>query len=239
MPPSALEPPDISEKGGVVGGQRQTSDRRLFMQLLAFDQCGSSTPLSRSLSDAGVEGVLYEEINDPRGIAVLALHEDPDFFVTAWRQLLNRAPFESLRPKREYTMMGRTYAIGYEPDLNEALFNRPRRTALNPQWPWAVWYPLRRSGTFAQLSSDEQRDILAEHGAIGRSFGEADYAHDIRLACHGLDRYDNDFVIGLTGRQLAPLSAIVQTMRRTRQTSQYLERLGPFFVGKAVWQSAL
>ena len=32
------------------------------------------------------------------------------------------------------------------------------------------------------------------------SFGAADYAHDIRLACHGLDKDDNDFVVGLIGR---------------------------------------
>jgi hypothetical protein len=28
-------------------------------------------------------------------------------------------------------------------------------------------------------------------------------------------------------------------MRKTQQTSLYLERLGPFFVGRAVWQSPL
>jgi len=26
-------------------------------------------------------------------------------------------------------------------------------------------------------------------------------------------------------------------MRRTEQTSQYLDRLGPFFIGKTIWQS--
>jgi chlorite dismutase len=77
-----------------------------------------------------------------------------------------------------------------------------------------VYYPLRRSGRFAQLPADEQRVILAEHGAIGMSFGAGDYAHDIRLACHGLDKDDNDFVIGLIGKELFPLSAIVQTMRK-------------------------
>ena len=40
-------------------------------------------------------------------------------------------------------------------------------------------------------------------------------------------------------KELFPLSAIVQTMRKTQQTSLYLERLGPFFVGRAVWQSPL
>jgi chlorite dismutase len=42
----------------------------------------------------------------------------------------------------------------------------------------------------------------------------------------------------LLGAQLHPLSAIVQEMRKTEQTSQYIDSLGPFFVGKTVWQSA-
>ena len=86
---------------------------------------------------------------------------------------------------------------------------------------------------FAQLPAEQQRTILAEHGAIGMAFGAADYAHDVRLACHGLDRDDNDFVIGLIGKDLFPLSAVVQAMRKTQQTALYLDRLGPFFVGRA------
>ena len=66
---------------------------------------------------------------------------------------------------------------------------------------------LRRSGKFSQLTPEEQRTILAEHGALGMTFGAADFAHDVRLACHGLDRDDNDFVIGLIGKELFPLSA--------------------------------
>ena len=41
------------------------------------------------------------------------------------------------------------------------------------------------------------------------------------------------------GKELFPLSHIVQSMRKTQQTSLYLEHLGPFFVGRAVWQSQL
>jgi chlorite dismutase len=59
------------------------------------------------------------------------------------------------------------------------------------------------------------------------------------LACHGLDKNDNDFVVGLIGKDLHPLSAIVQTMRKTQQTALYLDRLGPFFVGRAFWQAPL
>jgi hypothetical protein len=211
----------------------------LFMQLLVFGGCSESSSLSDSLERAGLAGVLYEDVNDPNGVALLTFSDDPAMFLDRVRPLLKQAPFASLVQKPEYTMLGRTYSLGYEPDLIDVLLHRTRRTVLNREWPWAVWYPLRRSGRFAQLPIEEQRVILAEHGAIGMSFGAADLAHDIRLACHGLDKDDNDFVIGLIGKDLYPLSAIVQAMRKTQQTSLYLERLGPFFVGRAIWQSAL
>lgn len=234
-----IEPPDLSEKGGQKDGHPQRSDERLFMQLLAFGGGADSSAIARHLEQAGVEGVLYEDANDPRGIAVLSLTCNPEEFVGRVRPALNSGPCAALTLKPEYSMLGRTYAIGYEPDLHDTLIARPRRTVVNPAWRWAVWYPLRRSGRFAQLSEQEQRTILAEHGAIGMAFGAGDYAHDIRLACHGLDRDDNDFVIGLIGKELFPLSAVVQSMRKTQQTSLYLDRLGPFFVGRAVWQSPL
>jgi chlorite dismutase len=181
--------------------------------------------------------VLYHDVNDPRGVAVLGMSEDPAFFVGRFRDLLNAGRFDELRLKPELTMIGRTYASGFEGDLDEWLLRRPRRTALNPAWPWAIWYPLRRTGSFARLSLQEQGTIIREHSVLGRAYGEADLAHDVRLACHGLDTHDNDFVIGLMGRELHPLSHLVQAMRKTVQTSQYLQTLGPFFVGHALWQS--
>jgi chlorite dismutase len=66
--------------------------------------------------------------------------------------------------------------------------------------------------------------------------GRAGLGHDLRLACHGLDKNDNDFVVGLLGPQLTSLSKIVQRMRKTKQTSLHLEKLGPFFIGKVAWQ---
>jgi chlorite dismutase len=234
-----LEPPDLSERGGLKTGEPQRSDARLFMQLLAFGGCGDVAAVTQAFGDSQLEGVVYEDLNDPRGIALVALSDDPNQFIDGLRPMLGRAPFDSLELKPDYTMFGRTYSIGYEPDLRETLIDRPRRTVLNPAWRWATWYPLRRSGRFSQLSPEEQRTILAEHGAIGMTFGAADLAHDVRLACHGLDRDDNDFVIGLIGKELFPLSAVVQAMRKTQQTSLYLDRLGPFFVGRAVWQSKI
>lgn len=208
------------------------------MQLLVFGNCHDARPLAHALEASGITGVLYEDVNDAHGVGLLTLTQDPNEFIDRIRPLLNVEPFASLEQKEEYTLMGRTYSLGYEPDLAETLLHRPRRTVLNKDWRWVVWYPLRRSGRFATLTEQEQRVILSEHGAIGMSFGAADYAHDIRLACHGLDKQDNDFVVGLVGPELYPLSAIVQTMRKTQQTSLYLERLGPFFVGRVLFQSA-
>jgi hypothetical protein len=233
------EPPDISEKGGLKGGQPQRSDERLFVQFFAFGGCHEPSALGPHLAAAGITGVVYEDVNDPRGVGVLALSRTPGFFVDVLRPALSAGPFATLALKPRFTLLGRTYALGYEPDLEEVLFHRPTRTVLNRAWPWAVWYPLRRNGRFAQLPPEDQRVILAEHGAIGMAFGAADLAHDIRLACHGLDENDNDFVVGLIGKDLYPLSAVVQSMRKTQQTALYLDRLGPFFVGRVVWQASV
>ena len=224
---------DVRERGA----NGQVSDRRLFMQLQVWSGCAADKPVVALMERSRIEGVLYHDLNDPLGVALLALHEDPAFFATALRETLHAEPFASLRHRPELAMLGRTYASGFEPDLSDWLLGRPRRTVLNPAWPWGIWYPLRRSGAFARLSAQEQGAILKEHGTQGRAYGDADLAHDVRLACHGLDVNDNDFVIGLVGRELHPLSHLVQAMRRTAQTSQYLQSLGPFFVGHVLWQS--
>ncbi len=230
------EAPDLREKGGPKDGQPQFLDRRLFMQFLAFTGCEDTAALIGGLDTAGIDGVLYEDVNDPRGVALLTWTEDPAFFIRTVRPMLKTGPFAALWLREEFIMLGRTYSIGYEPDLEDWLIEHPKRVATDADWPWVVWYPLRRKGGFEQLDVREQRSILGEHGRIGRAFGAADLARDIRLASFGLDRHDNDFVIGLIGRELLPLSAIVQAMRKTTQTSQYLEKLGPFFVGHKVWQ---
>lgn len=232
-------PLDLREKGGAKDGQPQVSDRRLFVQLTAFSGCRDSIKLVNSLIGTGVDCVLYEEAGDPTGVAVLALSEDPALFFTKLRRDLSAGPFADLALKPEFSMLGRTYALGYEPKLEDWLLHRPRRVVADPATPWAVWYPLRRSGAFSRLPRAEQGQILKEHGIIGRQFGDAGHALDVRLACHGLDKNDNDFVIGLIGKELAPLSQLVEAMRPTVQTSQYLENLGPFFVGRAVWRSPL
>ena len=230
---------DIQEHGTDRDGTKTSTDRRLFMQLQVFGECTDKKTLVQEIERRSVEGVIYQDVNDPRAVGVLTMNEDPGFFATTAAELFNSKPFEALPMKQEFTMFGRSYSSGYEPNLEEWLVQKPRKTALNPDWPWAVWYPLRRTGEFATLGAEEQKGILREHGTIGRGYAEEDLAHDIRLACHGIDANDNEFLIGLVGKDLFPLSHLVQRMRKTRQTSKYIQSMGPFFVGHVVWQSAV
>lgn len=218
------------------GGVQQTSDRRLFMQFLAFGGRAESATLISSLESSGLNAVLYEDVNDPHGFGLLTWSEDPEHFVSTVRRAVTSGPFSTLTLKPEYTMLGRTYSIGHEPNLEDWLLARSPRAVTDPDWKWHVWYPLRRKGEFNALPPEDQSAILREHGKIGHSFGEAGFAMDVRLACFGMDKNDNDFVIGLIGKHLHPLSVCVQAMRRTRQTSSLMEHMGPFFVGRAIWQ---
>ncbi|MBO6933909.1 MAG: chlorite dismutase family protein [Deltaproteobacteria bacterium] len=230
---------DVHERA-TFRGREQSMDRRLFMQLQVFrspigaDAAKPAKALHGALAGEGIGAVVYADANDPRGIGLLTWSEDPAHFVDAVRPLFARHELSQLELRPELTMMGRTYATGFEPDLEYWLLKRPAENATQEGWPWAVWYPLRRSGAFAQLSDEEQRSILMEHALIGRAYGAKELAHDVRLACHGLDQADNEFVIGLIGKDLHPLSHVVQRMRSTQQTSKYIVQMGPFFVGKTL-----
>ena len=232
--PVDTESVDLREKGRNADGEVIASDRRLYMQFMAFGDCKDTALLISTLQQNHVAGVLYEDINDPFGVGLLTFGEDVDYFIDDMRGILASPPFGELTPKPEHTMLGRTYSIGYESDLDETLVDRPARRVTDPSLPWAVWYPLRRAGSFEQLSTSEQNVALMEHGGIGRAFGRAGLAYDIRLACHGMDKNDNDFVVALLGPNLYPLSMVVQRMRKTKQTSQHMERLGPFFMGRVL-----
>jgi len=234
---------DVLEHGAPKDDQPQAMDTRLFMQLLVFD-CTAIRPaeslknLAAELEQREVPSVLYEDVNQPNSIGLLSWSEDPKMFVRAVRPACNADTTFGLKIRPELTMLGRSYSSGYESDLKYWLLDRPRHTAKNPAWPWAIWYPLRRNGAFEELEGRERGAILREHGEIGKAYGTSDLAHDIRLACHGLDAHDNEFVIGLIGKALHPLSHVVQSMRKTKQTARYISQMGPFFVGHTAWMSS-
>lgn len=230
---------DVGERAGQHTGNPQALETRLFMQLLVFDCAPDAAPeaetdaLADALEASRVPAVVYADVNHPRGVGLLTWSEDAAHFVTAVRPaVLTRGA--ALAQRAGWTMLGRTYATGYEPDLRYWLLDRSVENVTNQAYPWAVWYPLRRTGAFARLPDRERAEILKEHALIGRAYGAQDLAHDIRLACHALDAEDNEFVIGLVGKALHPLSHLVERMRKTRQTSEFIAKMGPFFVGHVV-----
>ncbi|HTA91073.1 MAG TPA: chlorite dismutase family protein [Polyangiaceae bacterium] len=235
---------EVRERGAEREGIPQILDRRLFMQLMVFESDKSLAPadalknLALALTRRNVPSVVYEDVNNPHGLGVLSWSEEPLDFATKLRPVFGDPETASLSLLREYTMLGRTYSSGFESDLEYWLLRRPRETVLNEAWPWAVWYPLRRSGAFERVEPRERGAIMREHAGIGKAYGAQDLAHDVRLACHGLDANDNEFVIGLVGKDLHPLSHVVQAMRATRQTSEFITQMGPFFVGRAAFRHA-
>ena len=237
--PSGPELPhiDVYEYGAKRGDVQQKMNERLFMQLLVFDapvvaDAGAYVEaLGKAVDEAKVPSVIYEDVQDPRGIGLLTWSTDPAHFVTTVRPLFRHEPLRDLHHRRDFAMIGRSYGLGYEQNLQFWLLEKPVQNVLGEKNVWAVWYPLRRSGAFEKLDHAERRAILGEHGTIGRAYGAQGLGSDVRLACHGLDANDNEYLIGLIGEELHPLSHLVQTMRGTRQTSEFIQEMGPFFVG--------
>jgi Chlorite dismutase len=241
--PPGLPEIDVREHGGKKDGVRQSMDQRLFMQLLVFDVVGErpadeiSLDLARLLEDRGIAGVVYADAQSPRGLGLLTWSVDPAHFVKNVRPLFGTRALGDVAMRPGWAMIGRTYGQGHEPDLPHVLLQRPVDQVTRNEWPWHVWYPLRRSGAFAKLPGEELMPMMREHAQIGMAYGQQELAHDVRLACHGLDAEDNEFVIGLVGKELHPLSHLVQAMRKTRQTSEFIVKMGPFFVGYALHRS--
>ena len=225
---------DLSEKGRGATGIQLSLDKRLFMQFMVFR--GQRDAMIEQLNSKSIQAVVYQDVNDASSFGVMVYCQNPSYIIDRLQPLLGTLAATGLQQNHDYTMMGRTYSIGYEDDLEDVLIQRPVSRICNPETPWAVYYPVRRNGSFEQQPKSEQRKMLMEHGGIGHAFGKAGFATDIRLAGHGLNKDDNDFIIGLLGKELFPLSALVQRMRRTRQTAEFIDNMGPFFVGRAVWQ---
>jgi chlorite dismutase len=235
---------DVNEYGGKKDGEKQSMNRRLFMQLLVFDvppgrpADAVAAELAKILRERRIGGVVYADVMDPRGVGLLTWSEDSARFVRDVRPLFGEGALRDVVLRPDFAMMGRTYSSGHEPDLEFSLLRRPVENAMNDAYAWHVWYPLRRSGAFAKLDHQEQSLVLREHATIGMAYGQQELAHDIRLACHGLDAKDNEFLIGLVGKELHPLSHLVQAMRKTRQTAEFIAQMGPFFVGHVLARSS-
>jgi chlorite dismutase len=167
--PAGLPAIDVSEYGGKKDGERQAMNRRLFMQLLVFDvpeggDAGSTADdVAALLQKKEVPHVLYADAMAPRGLGLLTWAEDPAHFVRSVRPLFAKSALREVTLRPSFGMLGRTYSIGHEPDLEHALLRRSVENVLREDHLWHVWYPLRRTGAFAKLEPQEQGSILRAH----------------------------------------------------------------------------
>ncbi|KAF4668263.1 hypothetical protein FOL47_003118 [Perkinsus chesapeaki] len=233
-----VPPPVLYEKGA----NGQTSEERLYVRLDVLEavDCarlpGSKRKLEEQMKAADVSCVIYDNINSPKSIGLLTWSIDPSHFAKVVNPVLQQAGIgDVLSPVPGWTMLGKTYSNGHEPSLRDFLLKKVPRNATRQDAPYAVWYPMRRKGEFYMETPSDQCRMLLHHAAIGRAYAEVGAAYDIRLNCYGIDADDNEFVVGLIGKDLYGLSKIVEEMRKTEHTSYYLKSLGPFFVGLRVF----
>ena len=240
--------PELREVGAAgADGERQYMEKRLYMQVRILDLDLSKTEmkifqdsLKNLISTHNMPAVLYADASSSNSLGLLSWSEDPSFFTDVVNAVLSDASVAPLFVERAgWTMFGKTYSNGHEKDLSEYLFKKPIRNATKEDWDWAIWYPLRRKGPFYVQPPADQCKMLLHHAAIGKAFSELNAAHDIRLKSFGIDGKDNEYIVGILGDDLHSLSRVVEEMRKTRHTAEFLESLGPFFVGKKIWTNLL
>lgn len=239
-----VAPPELREVGAVNGGERQYMKKRLYMQLRLLDvDLKSVSSMDDFIENVkslftSIPSVLYRDSSSSNSVGLLVWSEDPSLFTEGVCSALTHALIAGKYSERPgWTMFGKTYSNGHEKDLNEYLFKKPIRTVTHADWDWALWYPLRRRGPFYIQPAADQCRMLLHHAAIGKAFSDVGGAHDVRLKCFGMDALDNEYVVGIIGDDLHGLSRVVEEMRKTRHTAEFLESLGPFFVGKKIWSS--
>ena len=222
-------------------GQPQRADTRLFMQLLVFGGCSDSTSLIDALEQCWTWRACCMKTSTTHAVSALLTFSDDPAHVSGPRAPASETG--SVRDARPETGIhdARPHAsLGYEPDLIDVLLHRPGRTVLNREWPWSIWYPLRRSGRFAQLP------IRGTTGHSGRARG---HRHVIRR-CGSCARYPPRVPRPGQGRQRfrdwthwkGSVSALSDRCKRCERRSRLRctsSGSGRFSWEGAIWQSAL
>ncbi|MFT5465305.1 MAG: aryl-alcohol dehydrogenase-like predicted oxidoreductase [Verrucomicrobiales bacterium] len=231
------DPRDHRDFGMPSQGIPQAVDERLFLQLQVFTGVRDQQLLVDEFAVKRAEAVIYADLNDPFGVGILLWDQDPAQLNRKARELYRGNALTDATMKPEFTMLGRTYAFGREDPVHWWLNRRPIEQSTRADLPWAVWYPLKRKPEFYRLPPQKQGEMLREHGVIGHNYGSPGYATDIRLECFGMDANDNEFVLGLLSERLYWLSRLVKEMRGTQQTGEFMQSIGPFFVGETIYQN--
>jgi chlorite dismutase len=210
------------------------SDNTLFLQLQIFDIEPAAGPramvsaLSRRLREKRIDGVIYGDANDHRGIGLLTWAADPGDILDNVHALLGGKRFSALTPRPGWVMFGRV--------SGDAAANTPE-VLLNGDRNWAAWYPVRNKAEWALLDDAAQAKVHKAHGTVAKSFTDDGRVAYVRLACHGIDPEDNDQIFGLTAGSLMDISLLQEAMRGTAQVATHVSKMGPVFVGRKIWQN--
>jgi chlorite dismutase len=204
----------------------EAADSSLFMQLLVFTDCSEIKPLLLPLKHLPLDCVVYKDLNDPQGFALLAVADDPELFVTDLRDVLCSRLFRVLMQRHDLTMTGRTWG-----DANSNI-DQLEAVVKDEEWAWVLWYPMRGTPAFAALNEAEQVAVL---DGITSSTGlnAGDFGH-VRLKSHALDRDGNEFIHGVHARSPHDLSRFIEAFTRAEQHAEHIASAGPFFIGRDV-----
>jgi len=210
------------------------SDNTLRNQLQVFDIQFVGGPramvsaLSRRLREKRIDGVIYGDANDHRGIGLLTWAKDPADILENVHALLGGKRFSALTPRPGWVMFGRVSGDSVDATVD---------TLLRSDQRWGVWYPVRNKPEWGSLDETARGAAQREHGKVAKKFTSADKVSYVRLSCHGIDPEDNDHIFGLTAASLTDISLLQEAMRGTSQIANYVEKMGPVFVGRKVWQN--
>jgi chlorite dismutase len=119
------------------------------------------------------------------------------------------------------------YALGLPAEMADMRLNPKLPPPDKPAW---CFYPMTKrrdvSQNWYELSFDERKELMYEHGASGRKF--AGRIVQLVTASTGLD--DWEWGVTLFGEDLKALKETVYTMRYDRASAAYAE-FGPFVAG--------
>ena len=210
------------------------SDNTLFLQLQIFDIEPAAGPramvsaLSRRLREKRIDGVIYGDANDHRGIGLLTWAADPGDILDNVHALLGGKRFSALTPRPGWVMLGCVSgdAAATTPEL-----------LLDPNQNWATWYPQRNKAEWGSLGDAAQAKVLEEAGGVAKSSIDEGKVSYVRLACQGIDPEDNDHIFALTAANLLDINELQAAMRGTALLTTHLQKMGPVFVGRKIWQN--
>ena len=179
----------------------------------------------KDATEAGTQVVTVAVLGHKAQLCFMGLHAD------AWalRDLqtgLVRAGLDIVDSYVSITELSE-YALGLPAEMADMRLNPKLPPPDKPAW---CFYPMTKRRNVDQnwyeLSFDERKELMYEHGASGRNF--AGRIVQLVTASTGLD--DWEWGVTLFGEDIGALKETVYTMRYDRASAAYAE-FGPFVTG--------